>query len=604
VSASQTTLAPEIAATEARFRATFAATGHPPPGVKYSDVHRITVSDAVRPKPTDRRLLWRRTAIETGPAAYKASPAPVTATNNEKRARDMPPSRVMVPFRAMPPLTVSNFLIVIATVLVTAAVYWPSTSALWAYWTDPTLDMHYGLLVMFLSLWLLCRLRRPLAEAPLRPSLWAIPAVLVCSAGSLIFWRAGIQSLQLLLLPALVLATLVAAVGLRAARLAAVPVGYLCFAMPGWGYLAPPLQDLTARAIGLLLPVFGIPVRLSGYVVSLPRGYTFEITSACSGIHFLVVGLAVAALIGELEGGSFARRAAFLLAMGVAAIASNWARAMIIIAIGYSTGMRHVWATRDHVLFGWVLFAAVLIAFVWLAPRAAPPALPRMQPTEDRITPAPGRLARSLPAVATALVFIPAAVYAAAALMPAHASLARVAALPANAVWRGPTLATDAQWRPSFVGPHSEWHLRYEDPAHERAIEVVAIGYPRQEQGRELVNYGNSLLGQGGLVMLRARVASFDGRSYREWEVADRLGRRSLIWSVYDIGGRTFATPFYEQLWYGIRAFGRPPYSLLFAFRAPCESSCASARGSLGMFLRTLGTDFFAAGFIPGSAHS
>jgi EpsI family protein len=491
------------------------------------------------------------------------------------------------------PARMGNFLVVVGTIATIATVYWPSTSALWGYWTDPALDMRYGVLVMLLSLWLVFRTRHALAEAPPKPVPWAVPAVLVLSAGMLIFWRAGIQSMQLLLLPALVLTTVLAALGPRAARLLALPVSFLYFAMPGWGYLVPLLQDLTARTVAACLPSIGIPVSLTGHLLTVPGGTVFEVTPACSGINFLVVGLAVAALIGELEGGSLRRRAALLLVMGTVAIVSNWVRAALIIALGYSTGMRNVWATRDHVLFGWLIFAMVLIAFVWLVPRASGALASHSQPSAGDNRPPTRVLVRGLATVAAALIAVPAAAYTAAALVAADAPYQPEAARLKSHVWRGPTAVSDAQWRPIFVGPHSEWHVKYENAALGRAIEVVAIGYSRQEQGRELVNYDNSLLGPSGLLTLRHQVATLDGHAYREWEVADRLGRRSLIWSVYDIGGRTFITPLYSQLWYGTHAFGRPPYSALFAFRALCEPTCDAARDTLEGFLQTLGTDLF-----------
>lgn len=487
----------------------------------------------------------------------------------------------------------ANLLVVFGTVALVAAVYFPSALALAGYWTDPNMEMQHGVLVLLLSVWLLLRSRDALAAAPVQPSPWALPAVVVSSAAALVFWRAGIQSLQLLLLPVLALSAVLAALGPRAMRVVAFPVAYLYFALPGWTYLVPALQDITARVVGMLLPAMGIRVQLAGHIVNLPGGGTFEITPACSGIHFLVVGLAVAALLGELEQATARRRAGLLAAMAAVAVVSNWARAALIIAIGYSTDMRHLWATRDHVLFGWVIFAGVLIAFVWLtplgaAPRASPPN------TAPESNPPPRALGRALAMLAAALVAAPAAAYTAAALAPADAvAPATPAAAPASAAWRGPFPAVDPEWQPIFVGAHSEWHSRYEDAAAGRAVEVLAIGYARQEQGRELVNGDNSLLGDRGLILLGGSVATLGGHSYREWIVTDRRGRRSLVWSLYDIGGRTFVTPLYSQLWYAMHAFGRPPYSALFAFRVACDPSCPAARDTLSRFLETLGADLF-----------
>lgn len=74
----------------------------------------------------------------------------------------------------------------------------------------------------------------------------------------------------------------------------------------------------------------------------------------------------------------------------------------------------------------------------------------------------------------------------------------------------------------------------------------------------------------------------------------DTSGHRSLIWSTYDIGGRTFVTPIYSQLWYGIHSFDHAPYSALFALKTACEPSCEQARDTLASFVQTLGKDLFA----------
>jgi hypothetical protein len=74
-----------------------------------------------------------------------------------------------------------------------------------------------------------------------------------------------------------------------------------------------------------------------------------------------------------------------------------------------------------------------------------------------------------------------------------------------------------------------------------------------------------------------------------ELTAKDADGGRSLVWSVYDIGGREFVTPLWSQLWYGMRSLGGAPYSVQFAFRTACEGSCESARATLGSFVRTMG---------------
>jgi hypothetical protein len=71
--------------------------------------------------------------------------------------------------------------------------------------------------------------------------------------------------------------------------------------------------------------------------------------------------------------------------------------------------------------------------------------------------------------------------------------------------------------------------------------------------------------------------------------VADSRGRQSVIWSVYDIGGRMFVIPAFSQFWYGLRSLDAQPYSALFALKSACAPSCAAARELLTHFVDDMG---------------
>jgi EpsI family protein len=350
--------------------------------------------------------------------------------------------------------------------------------------------------------------------------------------------------------------------------------------------LNAPLQYLTARAVGLLIPVLGLPATVQGTLVAFPNGTTFEVTPLCSGLEFLVQGLAVATLLGELEQAPAARRLRLLGSVIVLALLTNWARVLIIMDLGYATGMRHVLASRDHVLFGTVLFVSVLVAFVWLATRAPLTAYREAaRPT--------GIVQRSTLAgcfvAAVGLAAAPVLVYLAS---PSHddTTAAGTPRWPAGrADWRGPITSDDEDWQPVFVGSHSESRVTYADGAGRR-VEVLAVGYSMQEQGRELVNEGNSLLGPE-LTQLTGHIVDSDGQPYYEMVVVDSQGRESVMWSVYDIGGRSFVIPIFSQLWYGLRSLTAQPPSVLFATRAECVPSCAVGGATLRGFLHLMGSE-------------
>lgn len=468
---------------------------------------------------------------------------------------------------------------------VAVAAYWPSAAALWGYWSDQPYEGGHGPIVVGLAIWLLYRSRHRLAQAAVHPMTSALPLVVLCSVASVLFWRAGIQALQLLMLPALMLAAVLAAFGLAVARIVSVPIGFLYFAMPAWNLLSHTLQALTVKVMSILAPVTGLPATFHGAQISFPSGATFIVTPGCGGVGFLVQGLAVATLLGELEQAPVARRVRLLAAMVVVALVGNWIRVLALLHIGYSTNMRHVLVSRDHLEFGWVLFVIVLVAFVWLATRRPLPAQSERSP----LHPVPRVISRH--AYFTAVCALAATPLLVGVVFPVavRGSEAAQLSLPSGRDgWGGPFAVTDATWTPEFVGEHTLQRAMYQD-SHARAVEVVAVGYTMQEQGRELVNEDNSLLGSGGLTVVSSSIVEVQGIQYWELVTLDGQEQRSIIWCLYDIGGRPFVIPILSQLWYGARALVAPPYSALWALRTSCAGTCETARATLTEFARGMG---------------
>jgi EpsI family protein len=486
-------------------------------------------------------------------------------------------------------IALRNTLASVGLIAAVVLVYWPSTAALWEYWRNDNHSGAHGLLVAPLSVWLLIRARDRLAACRPQPSVLACMALCAASIAWLVFWRAGIQELHLLLFPLLMGLAIVAALGWRAALIVAFPIGYLYFSVPAWGVLGRPLQDLTIWAVGCMAPLIGVPAHIQGDLVILPGVGLIEIASSCSGVNFFTIGLAIAALLGELERASLRRRALLLAVIGALALVANWLRVLIIVDAGYTTQMRHVLVSRSHYMFGWVLFTLVIVTAVWLLARAPDPAARAPSSSKGYFHPT----AWSMYVLALiALVTTPLAVY---AFVPALDQNARPLVFTAPAgrgSWRGP-FSTGTNWKPDFVGPHSQWTFVYQGPQ-ERTVEMVAIGYPVQGQGYELVNEENELFGAAAkLDTVAENTVKLDQQSYIETVVADDHGNRTLVWSVYDIGGRQFARPLLSQLWYGVRSLGGPPYSILFAFRASCTASCGGAREMLQSFARSMTAPLF-----------
>jgi exosortase len=250
---------------------------------------------------------------------------------------------------------------------------WPISSAVWHYWVDAE-NNHVlggrGVCVTLLALWLLYVARESVNTAPPRQTPWAAALLLIAVAAAVFVCLANLTALQAPMLPTLMLLGVLTLYGPAVMRVVAVPIAFLYLAAPAWDdFLGPPLQQLTLWVMSWAAPVSGVPASVSGSVISLPGHMSVEVAQGCSGVGFLIEGVAIAALLGELEGANWWRRLALVAGIVPIALLANWARVLLLIHIGYSTGMRHVLVTRYHLQFGYVLFSAVLLAFLWLVTR-------------------------------------------------------------------------------------------------------------------------------------------------------------------------------------------------------------------------------------------
>jgi EpsI family protein len=480
--------------------------------------------------------------------------------------------------------------------LVVIIACWPAMIVLDVLWTDGDARGNtHGYLIALISLLLIFLKRRELEELEIRPDLRALPLILLATFVWLVLWRAGLQDLHLLLIPLIAAAVLYAALGAPTLKLLAFPLAFLVFALPTWEVLTVPLQQLTVKSQAVLIWITHLPAQVDADFVRLQAG-TFEIEPGCGGLHFLVVGLAVAALYGELAKDSLRARALWLALMAVLAVISNWIRVFAIIVAGYFSDMQHYLVTVDHYRFGWILFGLVTLSFLFLTSRipVARGASQRAVDLDETVTALP-RFKPVTPAAATrafiastlcALV-IPSFAYAMDSMRD-DTALAHSLDFPkASAPWHGPEPAPVGNWRPHFEGASVAESRAYrsEDGG---AVELFGAVYLRQRQNAELVGFANSLFaGEGALRVVNESVIGSGDSIWRETTLIDESGAQSLVLWRYRIGERFFVQPLASQLYYGMTAITHPPSSAVIAMRTACVKNCDSARSRLEAFAST-----------------
>ena len=517
-----------------------------------------------------------------------------------------PPSiREQVLPRAQPWISVQT-LAVFGVIALVPLLFWPSTVALYADWTDlENLGGTHGLLVLAVTAWMLWSERQRIGAATARPSTAGFVALAISCALWLVLSRAALQEPHASLLPGLMLLAVLAAFGRDVTRVVLFPVGFLFFAMPIWHQVKAPLQWLTVEAVGVLVWITGLPAYIEGISVTVPSG-RFLIEGGCSGHHFFVVGLAIAAFYGELTYSSLRVRLKLLALMAVFSMICNWLRVFFLIVIGHVTEMKHSLITGGHYTYGWVLFVIALVIYLWVIrryPEGTPPPVPTApEPQSVR----PGMLAAAVAVLAVAPI-------ASSALEAHDRSRAQEfeLALPSGRDgWSGPQSIQLEGWEPHFVGANARARATYSKSGG-ATVEVVTFAYSAQRQGAELIAQDNSLLGKtdsdgepGLEVEDNGRVAA-NGVTYDELVVTDDLGEHSVIRSTYVIGGRPVASARKAQLWYGLSSLTGAPLSAILAVRAQCMPDCGAARQALDDFTGVLGSSLAASlrGPAPAAAH-
>jgi exosortase A len=468
-----------------------------------------------------------------------------------------------------------------ALVVLGFVLFWPTTVSLIEQWEDTVRRTYtHGYLIVALTLWLLWRNRSSWSQVELRPSVLAFIAVVAESFVWLISYRAGVRIAHQALLPAMIFGAFTACYGIAAARRNLLPFGFLYFAIPLWDALNPLLQSASTFAVRMLLRTAGIPAYFSGNTFTLPAG-SLEIAGGCSGLHFFIVGVAIAVLYGELNRDSLRIRVQLVVLAALLAMLTNWIRIFIIAVAAHVSDMQHYLVREEHYSFGWVMFVGTMVIFFLIARRWP-------------VQPDPLADANATPLQTAAIAWNGAAIALASLLIAPAWFIAddNVAALenspevmPARiAGWSTESL-TRGDWQPVFIGADLIQRAAFSKDSH--LVEGFAAWYANQHQGKELVGFDNSVLGES--LHVRRRAASAGAGPWIEMEAADWRGDRWVVWYAYRLDDQWYARTLPMQIQYGVRSLTSAPLAAVVAFRTPCVGEdCSAARTTLREFTANL----------------
>ena len=385
-------------------------------------------------------------------------------------------------------------------------------------------------------------------------------------------------------------AIVVALLGWLAGLHLALPIGFLYYAVPFWDYLTTPLVQAAVIANDFLLGLRGIHFDVDGVYIHLLDIGTFEIADGCSGLRYLIIALTLATLFSILNL-SRVRDWIILHSAAIAmALLVNWVRIFVIILMGYETRMQSS-LIHQHELFGWVLFAIALIPFFLLANRlmnrSPEPGLPARgrQTQTSRTTVLKGGV--SLLAMVTLVMGPPTYLSA----PPRAGDTTGITAPERLADWQRSPEAGFTPWEPQMRRTDAVIRETYRLPNDEQAT-AFNLGiwyYARQDQGSELVQYGNRLYDHRDWMARDLRrvqlqqgdwaIVILDHRQYRDtrvlaysYHVAQRWTSRELMVKANMLRG----------------AFTRDNSGALVVLETNCDrNDCAVEADQLERVLRT-----------------
>jgi exosortase A len=420
----------------------------------------------------------------------------------------------------------------------------------------------------------------------LSPAAWAPGLALVAAGASL--WllgeAGGLALARHLALVLMLQGAAVACLGASVSRALAFPLFYLLFLVPAGEELVPAMQTVTADMSMALLALSGVPAHIEGIFISTPTGY-FEVAEACSGVKFLVAMAAYGTLVANVCFRSWPRRIAFIAAALVIPILANGVRAWGTIFIAHHTSIDFAVGV-DHVFYGWIFFAvviALLMAAGWpfFDRKAADPwfdPAPLLRPAGN-----PRRAIR-IAAAAVAIAAVPPIWTAAIASTAAQAPTASFV-LPDVPGW-SKTAATGRRWQPHFAGADLLRVERYRNAAGQE-VDLAVTVFARQEEGRELVGFGQGAVApEGDWAWSADAPAPPDGKAER---IASNGLEREVV-SFYRVGSVLTGSPAAVKLeTVKVRLLGGPQRAAAVLVSAPAPAPGVSPRPAIDAFLSSLG---------------
>lgn len=386
-----------------------------------------------------------------------------------------------------------SILLTLAVIGLVFAVYHEAAWSIVAIWMRSDTYAH-GFLIIPFSLYMIWERREILRTIPHQADYLPLLLLAGLGFGWLLATLASVMLVQQYALVAMLPLVVWAMLGRRIFVATAFPLAYLLFAVPFGDSLIPPLIDFTADFTVKALQLTGIPVYREGSFFSIPSG-NWSVVEACSGVRYLIASVTLGTLYAYLTYQSLGKRILFIGLSVIVPIIANGLRAYLIVMTGHLSDMTLAVGV-DHLVYGWIFFGIVMLLLFWIGSFWREDHLPiksgihtgQRDPSQLR---ASGKATWGMAGLITVV----------AAIWPLYAqhlsaSLDQQSVPILNVVntsdkWRSETVPF-SDWKPVYVGSPVQYIGHFSN--NDQRVSVYLTYYRNQQQGNELINYGNILI--------------------------------------------------------------------------------------------------------------
>ena len=248
-------------------------------------------------------------------------------------------------------------------------IFYPSWIRLAEGWLEFDEALAHGLATAAIFLWLLLT-HPPVhdgSHTQLKPYRTVAAVLLIILT---LIWAlvelVRIDTLIYLMLPAGLIVTTWALLGL-ARTLTFLPYAILLsLSLPLWADMAPALVDLASIVVGTWVGWFGMTAFIEGNSITLPYGRLI-IADGCSGFRYLAIAVMLAVMTSILNDYRWRGWMITTLVAAALAIIANWVRITILVVVAYETDMQSE-MIADHDTMGWIVFGAFILPALYFSP--------------------------------------------------------------------------------------------------------------------------------------------------------------------------------------------------------------------------------------------